>query len=455
MSKEIQIATAESLLGKLQRGRGAGFLAVCHESSAMTWPSLVECITVDPRIDSQVESRADFYAALVIETGMELRPLATHLYEHDDKDQSGRNTCLTVSTLGSLAKRNYGNSVEILRDYVAWGIWWSWAIDELISTKNVDAWMNLDEVFWKRFGNNESVKDELGWFNGNEEPWKTWCEQNVRLRQFADYFREPAKPLGDLDYKSATLADVLQLTEKEADARFNLRRAIKELVKPADFEFLISQVSIAEPKRSTIALAGLTKLANPAMFDWLRDFWSENPEMPRMLRPSIKRAMASLPAKQTLPLARDWLKHNDWHFRILAEDLIKCHATLDDVPLLRHEITLALKDADNQIYRLCNLVGAFKHLPEIGRIPELESVFSEFCYSYGRARAAEALFVVDRDFFIRNYAQECLWDCEDDTRALGCDAVDPLDKVASERLQKLSADVWEDEAVRNAAAKKL
>jgi hypothetical protein len=455
MSKEIKIAAADSLLGKLQRGRGAGFLAARQEQPEKIWPLLVECITQDPRLDGQVESRDNFYAALVVETGMELKPLAIHLRENDDKDQSGWNTPLTVTTLGALAKRNYQDSVEILRDYVSWGNWWNWAIDELVSTKNKEAWANLDEVFWKRFGSYKSIEDELGWFNADEEPWKTWSKQNVQLGKFADFLRQPAKPLEELNDKSITVAKVLQLAEQDGRSRFNLRKAIAELVKPTDFEYLLSQVSIAEPKRSAIALAGLAKLANPAMFNWLRDFWSNNPEMPGALRRWVKDAIISLPAPQTLPLARDWLNHDDWHFRLLAEKLMQCHATLDDVPRLRKEIISALEDDENQAYRLCSLIEAFKHLPELGRIPELESVFIEFRYSYGRSRVAEALFATNRDFFVRNYAQECLWDCEDRTRALGCEAADLTDKITSERIKQLSADVWEDELVRNAAAKNL
>lgn len=133
---------------------------------------------------------------------------------------------------------------------------------------------------------------------------------------------------------------------------------------------------------------------------------------------------------------------------------MKQHATFDDVPRLRQEITKALADSDNRVYRLCSLVEAFKHLPGIGRISELESVFVELLYSYGRSRVAEALLAVDRDFFVRTYAQECLWDCEDRTRVLGCEAVDLTDKVTAGRIKQLSTDIWEDELVRNAAAKR-
>ncbi|MBE0542332.1 MAG: hypothetical protein IH623_13175 [Verrucomicrobia bacterium] len=455
MSEEINIAAADSLLGKLQRGRGAGFLGTRRQTPSTIWPLLVECITRDPRLDRQVESRDDFYAALVIETGMELKPLATHLREHDDTDQSGWNTTLTVTTLGSLAKRNYQNAVDILRDYVAWGNWWNWAIDELVATQNPLAWANLDEVFCKRFSDDEALNEELGWFSVAEDPWKTWCKQNTRLNQFIGSLRQPANQFEEHDFKNLSVADVLQLAGKDARVYAKLRKIITHLVKPADFDFLLSQVSIAEPNRSGVALAGLAKLANPAMFDWLIDFWAKNPEMPVALRVRAEEAILSLPPARTLPLARSWLNHDAGHFRSLAEDLMKSHATPHDVPLLRKEMAAALVDADNQIYRLCDLIEAFKRLPGLGRLPELESVFVEFRYSYGRSRAAEALLAVDKEYFVRTHAQECLWDCEDRTRALGCEAVDLADKTTNERIKQLSTDVWEDKSVRNAATQSL
>ncbi len=458
MSKEVKHASVDSLLGQLQRGRGAGFLAARREPSSRIWPLLVECITHDPRIDSQVEDRADYYAALAIETEMELGALATHLREQDDAGQSGWNTPLTVSTLGALGRRGYRGAIAILRDYVAWGEWWNWAIDELVSTQTLEAWEDLDDVFCQRFGCDELIKEELAWFDAEAEPWKTWSKQNARLGRLVGASRKQAGnslQYEKHDYSNLTVADVLRLAGQDARICHKLRKIIVNSVKPGDFEFLLSQVSVAEPERSGVALAGLTKLGNPTMFDWLRDFWCNNPEMPGRLRVRTKEAMVAMPPSRTLLLARDWLDHPEWHFRVLAEEVMEHHATLDDVPRLRKAIASALADDDTNIYRLCTLIEAFKHMQALGRTPELERAFVEFRYSYGRARAAEALLATDKDFFARTYANECLSDCEVTTRRLACATVHATSTKASERLMQLSVDVWEDEEVRNAAIKRL
>src|SRR5690349_16295324 len=81
------LARPESLLGQLQRGRGAGFLWASREDPKVVHPLLVECVTRDPRCDHQVESRAEYYARLVVLTSMSLESLSEYLHENDDKDQ--------------------------------------------------------------------------------------------------------------------------------------------------------------------------------------------------------------------------------------------------------------------------------------------------------------------------------------------------------------------------------
>ena len=67
-------AEPSTLLGLIQRGRGAGF------GAALTQPALardhvVDCIVGDPRWDHQVEQRDWRYAVLVAELGIELARL--------------------------------------------------------------------------------------------------------------------------------------------------------------------------------------------------------------------------------------------------------------------------------------------------------------------------------------------------------------------------------------------
>src|ERR1700685_3503201 len=104
MAKPEQHGSPNRLLGQLQRGRGEGYLGILSTSRREACELLVQCISNDPRLDSQVESRAGYYASIAVELGLDLAPLARHLRENDDTVQSTWNTPLTVDTLGELAK---------------------------------------------------------------------------------------------------------------------------------------------------------------------------------------------------------------------------------------------------------------------------------------------------------------------------------------------------------------
>src|SRR5271155_2869935 len=123
MAKPEQHASPDSLLGQIQRGRGEGFIRILSTPKGEASRFLMECISNDPRLDSQVEQRAEYYASIAVQVGLDLAPLAQHLRDHDDTGQSTWNTSLAVTALGELAKRRYRNAADILCDYVAWGQW--------------------------------------------------------------------------------------------------------------------------------------------------------------------------------------------------------------------------------------------------------------------------------------------------------------------------------------------
>ncbi len=57
--------------------------------------------------------------------------------------------------------------------------------------------------------------------------------------------------------------------------------------------------------------------------------------------------------------------------------------------------------------------------------------------------------------FAAGYAFECLWDCEEETREIGCKGVLTQLPGAEERLRTLAEDPYESEAVRSAAQARL
>jgi hypothetical protein len=445
-------AEANSLLGQLQRGRGEGYRRVLCVPRSEGWDYLLDCICNDPRLDSQVEDRAGYYAAVAIETEFELEPLLRYIREYDHDDQ-GWNTPLAVETLGELAKRGYQNAVDRLCDYVAWGQWWDWTLDNLCAIQNPELHARIARVIEGRFPADIDLEKALLWFDLDKEPWATVGRHSTRITKLKNMPRETAgwatKPKLPSNLSSLSAKQVLELADKNNG--YKLRKVIKQIVKPTDLELLRENVSLENPFVASVALAGLAQLAPPAILDWFIAFWSDNPTMPGFLRARMCEAMISLPPDLTLPLARERLHHKECHERCLAEDLLQAHALPEDIPILREAIRDALVDDEENCYRLCNLVETFCRFPGAGPIPELSAVFTEFRYSYGRARAAEAIHVTAPELF-HELALECLWDCEAKTRGLGA-RIAPLRTI--NRLHQLASDPWEDESVRSQAKNRL
>ncbi len=458
MARVENHASPDSLLGQLQRGRGEGYLRILSAPKLEAQALLLECLSNDPRLDSQVESRAGYYASIAIAVGLDLTPVARHLRDNDDPNQTGWNTPLTVETLGELAKRGYRNATGILCDYIGWGQWWDWSLDDLVAVRDAALHQKIASGIERRFPSDDELENALSWFDLNAEPWLNIIKYSPRIRKVAD---NPRARVGvsaarKRDSAAPTIFTTAQILELANDQnRHDLRNAIADVVTPADIDLLKRNVSIEKPFVADVALAGLEKLAPDEIFSWIRAFWSICPEKPRFLRLRAGEVLVALSPDLTLPLARQNLFQEDWDERLLAEKLLEAHATSADIPILHRAIQEALADDAEHCYRLCSLVGAFAHLSGVGPIQELADVFIQFRYSYGRAIVAKAMHVTAPDHFREHFAVECLWDCEERTRELGVKTA-PLEHMAArKRIQELASSEWEEEGVRTEAGKRL
>jgi hypothetical protein len=165
-----------------------------------------------------------------------------------------------------------------------------------------------------------------------------------------------------------------------------------------------------------------------------------------------------LPPEMTLPLARRWLASPEWHLRLTSEGILEMHATPDDIPRVRAALATALSTAtrDNtDIYRVCGALDILARFSDIDLLPEVEAAFIESGYSFARRRAACAMRANAPVVFAEIYAYECLWDCEDATRQIGCESVALTIPGARARLQALTEDLLEGEEVQRTTALRL
>jgi hypothetical protein len=455
--KPEEHAPANSVLGLLQRGRGEGYRLVVSLPKNKAWPLLIECICNDPRLDSQVESRAEYYAEIALKIELDLSPIGDYLRKYDGSDPSGWDTSLAVKTLDELSKRGHQRASEMLLDYVRWGALWEQPFYNSGFVRSEGFIKGAVDALEDRFRTDEELKEAIDWSFLDQEPWLSILRHSTRMAKFRLNSRRESELQPEKDFSHLDSLSVSELLGQEIlpeNQRF-FQKAMEKVVCPRDVDLLVSHVTAENPAVGSVALAGLAKVAPASIFDWLTKFWSDNPELRGIINARARDVFVALPPELTMPLARKWLFHERGHERWLAQHLIREHATTEDISILRRAITEAMEDDDANAYRICDLVEAFGNLPNIGVIQELCQVFAEFRYSYGRKLAAKAISATSPEYFAGNLAFECLWDCEPETRELAAERVPSIDGGTRERLEELSGEAFEDEDVRQTALERL
>src|SRR5215469_4346196 len=117
---DVQVSPADSVLGQLQRGRGAGFLAALSLPRREARTALQECIMHDARWDHQVEARAAYYAELALDLELDVEWLARWLKDHwlADNNSDDDATWLAAPVLTIMAVLGNARAAGALLDVV-------------------------------------------------------------------------------------------------------------------------------------------------------------------------------------------------------------------------------------------------------------------------------------------------------------------------------------------------
>ncbi|HEX7859703.1 MAG TPA: hypothetical protein VF773_05210 [Verrucomicrobiae bacterium] len=409
-------------------------------------------------MDSQVESRAEYYAEIAVKIDLDVSPVGEYLRKYDGTDESGWNTHLAVDTLDELARRGHQPATEMLIEYIRWGTHWEHPFYNSSAVRNDALVEGLTKSLELRFPSDEDLKKGIDWFFLDQEPWLSMFRYSPRFATFQNNARKRSDELRkQKDFSHLDRLTVAQLLGEDFisnDAHY-YRKALEKIVTPADIDFLVSRVSVEKPALASVAFSGLAKLAPPRIFDWLKKFWTDHPDLHGLIMRGLWDLIVAMPPDVSLPLAREWVFHKRRHERWFANRVLRVHATREDIPLLRRAIRLALRDDEKNLYRICDLVEAFDNLPDVGVIPELLEVYTQFRYSHGRMLAAQAIEVTSPNHFEEGLAFECLWDCQAGTRELAVERVLIDGPAARARVVELGADIFEDDDVREAACKRL
>jgi hypothetical protein len=187
------LADPESLLGMLQRGRGKGYLAALEAAPETVWPLLFECITHDPRRDTDLEDRAEYYASLMAATHMDIEPLHRYVVQNDGSDD-GPNPLigLPLDTLICFVDFVHDDErketiYQIVRDYVSYGRAWKRVLQVLADMDTPEGVEQAVAVACRR------IKDDAGihaQFKENvHADWKEYGWDNEEARAQCRFVR--------------------------------------------------------------------------------------------------------------------------------------------------------------------------------------------------------------------------------------------------------------------------
>jgi hypothetical protein len=477
------LADPGSLLGMLQRGRGKGYLAALEAPPEAVWPLLFECVTNDPRLDPVCEDREEYYASLIVATGMDLEPFRSHLVRNDvDDDLPEWAMGLLLGTLSCLAEeKQNAAALEILRDYVSYGRKWVRVLEVLAEADTLAALEQTVAALCHRIKDNadiltqfkNAVQENWKWYCWHDadaragcrfflpfcEPWKTICERNSEFAGFFEgvgiaYDRPPAPE------EKSKENDPGDLPLRELFARVNESNCVRywrflpEKVSAEDEDYLLGQLATGHPPRMILAFRGLGHLGTPRAFYTVRSYLETSENADRKVRRYAFEAMEEMPASLALDLARQWFRRKEWYLHVPAGGILERHAALEDLPLLIEALRTP-ETIRGEDFRLSSALRTMTRFDGIGPVPELEQVFCQVQDCYRRCEAANAMAVTAPVEFASQYAFECLWDCHWDTRALGCETVSLSTPGALEQLREIAAEADEYDPGRQAAQERL
>ncbi len=473
---ELRLDPADTLLGQLQRGRGAGFLRAMREEPAFVHSQLIECVTRDPRCETQIETRSDYYARLILLTGMNLDPLRRYL-ETTEEDRLGWETTLTIITLGRLAELGDSSAAFILRDYISYGALWDLALQKLALLPDPNVTDGLDDVLCKRFQTGQQMEDALSYGpfsdDGLTALWEKWRSANPCIAGLLDEVEQIERSYEgnnrqQPDYASKSIEELLAAAN--VGNNHHIAKTLLSRLRKADRNKYIAAFHADNPFGWWIAFQCLEAMNMVApLYAFLLERLTPYLEalssatMPdRLKRTMIDRILRRLPAELILPTARRWYISSEWDLQLTGEHLLRDHATEEDIPSARSALAQALleqirstTDPCIEAYRAGRALDVLSRFSNIGPLPEVEQAYLTAAYSHERLRAANSMQKNAPSWFAVGYAYECLWDCEEETRAVGCESVAIDVPGALARLRELADDTLESEYIQEAARKRL
>lgn len=461
---DMVLADPSSLLGQIQRGRGAGFLAALAADPTVVAPLTLVCILGDPRFDRQGDSRGDYYACLAAQCRLPLAPLEGYLHSHPN-EHAHDYTDLLLETLASLTWRGDGEAARILVRYLTYGPEWTVAFDAIVGGHAPIDVRALGRVILDRFPEERVLTDEIDRGPLDSPTWDRWAAVEPRVAPLIAALRaRRPRPRPSEESIRAGIDPAWDiptvLAHATHDTTIVLGRVAGARATTRDIPVLLDAFFSDDTVRIRAASHALAVLAAPGALPPLIRFVEEfdaNPDA-RLARYRIGNVRPILAATSAmLPVARAWLHADGWARPSVALSIVEQRGEERDVEPLRALMVAALEREPGNAeaaYAIEGCLDALARFPAHVPYTELARVFERTESIWSRRGAAELMASGHPDTFARAHAIECLWDCAEDIIEIGCAYADLSMPIVKHRLDHLRHSPFEEDGVKRQAAKR-
>ncbi len=442
MRDERAWAAPDCLLGRLERGTGAGFFAAL-EAPAAARPLVIDCLLRDPRWDRQLDDTGAYYTHLMVRLGIDAAPLVEHLKQGEGDD---RPTWLALDVLCGLTRLGDEAAAAAMVDYVAWGGHWGQAVEALGERA-----LPLLPIVEQRDEQARTAGRCLPWLDLERPPFDAWPEQSEVMRARREEQR-PTPPRPRPDYGELTAEQILN--GSFAGHRALLPR-MREVLTGEHLPRLVAALDEGPYSRRALAVAGLGATGDPAALPILRDWLLATQPSDEGLFPvgAAAWALLELDCDQARRLAREWAAGEAWHLHRVGMMILEQAAVASDGPLLRELIRRGLDE--HHYYSVADAARGLVTAGVAGPVPELAEAFERSVYGHCRADVAAASEQLAPGWLAARFATEALWDASFWVRQWAMPLVDGTDARVRERLSELATDPLLDADDREQAVARL
>ncbi|MCH6159028.1 HEAT repeat domain-containing protein [Streptomyces marispadix] len=476
-SVDSDIAPSGTLLGLLQRGRGDGTLHALAAPRAEALAALRHCVLHDPRRDWQIEHRSLYYARLHMELDASLDDIEEHLFAPEDglssADECEARTGLALSVLGHLASYENAAAMELLRRYATSGANWQWALDELAVRDEDSGLRLLGPAVLARFPQTPEGDAELAAAARDAfepRPWRLWAEdpdrpeqaerlRRVRERSCFDRWQRQLHSEGPRPGWS--VREVLAWAQDGYEQHPRVpregaaARCLSAVAGPEDREELLAAARGPYEAARAAALRHLADRGDPEALDLVELAAADPCET---VSGAALCAFARMRSTAAIVRARQWAAAPEGSLpeslTAVAAEMLACCGGAQDAGAVLGALRRTVRKEGPDSDALWPLVDGVGRLGVDSAAPVLRHIYRETSSSQLRGRAAGALALTDPSF-PAGFAVECLWDCEETTRALAAEYAATGDERVVERLRRLASDPAEEAGVQSAVRGRL